>query len=145
MSTSRQFSKTLAIASNYDIPDAGVDTVKASLNYSIPTAYDCVEFAEFKAIAVPEDWMTFDLYGITVTAQVAAAEDLVFTLHQRPDTSLASTAQLTLPAGSNFAQLVINPPAIGLAKANTYFIKCTCADPDAVAQGVELAYTVAKF
>jgi hypothetical protein len=145
MSTSRQFSKTLAIASNYDIPDAGVDTVKASLNYSIPSAYDCIEFAEFKAIAVPEDWLTFDLYGLTVTAQVAASADLVFTMYQRPNVSLAATAQLTLTAGDNFAQLVKNPPVIGLAKANTYFIRCTCADPDAFAEGVELAYTVAKF
>lgn len=145
MSTTRQFSKTLAIASNYDIPDAGVDTIKSNIIYSIPTAYDCVEFAEFKAIPVPDDWLTFDLYGLTVTAQVAASADLVFTLYQRPDTSLAATAQLTLPAGQNFAQLVKNPAVLGIAKANKYFIRCTCSDPDAFAEGVELAYTVAKF
>jgi hypothetical protein len=145
MSTTRQFSKTLAIASNFDIPNPGVDTIKASLNYSIPTVYDCVEFAEFKPIPLPASWATFDLYGITVTAQVAAAADMVFKLYQRPDISLASTATVTLSAGDNFAQLIINPPVIGLSKNNTYYTRCYCTDSEAVAEGVELAYIVAKF
>jgi hypothetical protein len=145
MSLTRQFSKTLAVASNYDIPDVGLETIKSSLNYCVPTAYDCLEFAEFKAIANPATWPTFDLYGITITAQVPAEEDLVFKLYQREATDLSATATVVLSAGENFTQLVLDPVAQGLSKDNTYFMRCYSTDPEAVAQGLDLTYIVARF
>ena len=146
MSSTRQFSKVLAIASNYDIPDAGIETVKSNFTFNAPTVSDGLEFAEFEPFVstANPDWVTFDLYAISVTAQVAPLGDIVFDLFQRPDVDLSATATLTLGSGTNFRQSVAEPPAEGLAKTVRYFIKCSC-DEGIFAEGVQFTYVVGRM
>ena len=145
MSLTRKYSKVLAIASNYDIPDVGIETIKSSFSFNAPTVDDGLEFAELQPFVTNPDWTVFDIHALSVTAQVASTTgSITFDLYQRPDTDLSSYASVTLPISQNFAQYETISSAEGMSKSNRYFIKCSC-NSGVFAEGVQLTYTLRRM
>ena len=141
MSETRQFSKTLAVASNYDIPNLSETPVRSLASYTAPTLYNDFEFAHFSAI-YNHGYSTYSLYGMTLFVQTPSDEDIVLKLYD--GSSQVNTIEFTLSAGSSYAQLgdqSTTPAVSGLGVNNTYHIKCVQATtPGTLAQGGELTY-----
>ena len=141
MSTSRQFSKTMAVALNYDIPSFSDLPIRNIVTYSAPTVYIDYEFAYFSPIN-NQGLSSFSIYGMKVYVQEPSDTDLIFKLYQ--GASQVNDISFTLSAGASSASIndgVELPLVTGLDYAKTYHIKCTQAvNPVNIAQGIEFSY-----
>ena len=144
MSVSRQFSKALAVALNYDIPNLSsgdMSAIRSLAPYSATTIYDDFDFAHISPTR-NGGYNTYSLYGISVYGQDASDEDITFKLYNNG--AQVNGIEFTLTAGSNSAKLNdgTNTPIVsGLDPATIYYIKCSQpSTPTNKAQGVELTY-----
>jgi len=141
MSTYRQFSKTMAVALNYDIPSFSDLPIRNIVNYSSPTVYDSYEFAYFSPID-NQGLNTFSIYGMGVRVQSPSNTDIILKLYQ--GATHVNDISFTLSAGASSATIndgVALPLVTGLDYNQTYHIKCTqTTSPSTVAQGVEFSY-----
>ena len=148
MTTERKFSKLLAVASNYDIPQPGIDSIKTAMTYSAPTLYDGLEFAEF---GPPEgtdpEYSSFLVYGLTLSVQVASDQDLSIEIYQSNTNSLISELSFTLPANELFVKLSLGTtPKEGLSHSNSYYAKVVQdgTTPTVLAEGADLSYILSR-
>lgn len=148
MSVSRQFSKALAVALNYDIPNLSsgdLSAIRSLAPYTATTVYDDFDFAHISPTR-NGGYNTYSIYGISVHTQDVSDEDIIFKLYNNG--AQVNNIQFTLTAGSSSAKLndgLTTPVISGLDPATVYYIKCSQASaPTNKAQGVELTYFLHK-
>jgi hypothetical protein len=147
MSTERKFSKLMAIATNYDIPQPGIDSVKTVFSYNTPTLYDGLEFGEFGPLpGTDPEYTEFMVYGITLAVQVTSDQPIDVDIYQSNTNTLINDLSLTLPANQNFVKLSLGlTPKEGLSHNQSFYAKVTQAvEPDDLAEGAEISYVLAR-
>lgn len=149
MSSSRQFSKSLAVALNYDIPNLSsgdLSALRSTAVFSASTVYDDFDFAYLTSTA-NGGYSTYSIYGIIVNVQNTSDQDIVFKLYNNG--SQVNSKEFTLPANTasvKYNDGVTQPILSGLDPATTYYIHCSQATtPTVKAQGVELTYILHRI
>lgn len=140
----RQFSKSLAIALNYDIPNLSsgdLSAIRSVANYTAPTVYNDLEFAHISPTR-NGGFNSYNIYGITVHVQNTSNTDIVFKLYSLG--SQVNDVQFTLPANTTSVKYNDNlttPIVSGVDPAQACYIKCVQSSaPNVKAEGVELTY-----
>ena len=98
MSVTRQFSKALAVALNYDIPNLSsgdLSAIRSIATYTASTVYDDFDFAHISPTR-NGGYSTYSIYGISVHVQNPSDKDIIFKLYNN-DAHVNSIA-FTLPA-----------------------------------------------
>lgn len=140
MSTSRTFTKGLAIASNYEIPDVS-SSVKTVYSFSAPTLFDTFKFGYLKLLE-NAGYAVFNLHGISLSLQVPTDTDLTITMHQEDNDSLISNTSFTLLAGQNKGSKNFQAtPLAGLDHTKSFYALVTQSSPPVeLAQGAVITY-----
>ena len=139
MSTSRTFSKGLAIASNYDIPDVD-SSVKTVYNFSAPTLFDGLEFGNLKLIE-GAGYSLFNLHGISLSVEVPSTADITLSMHQADSGALITDTTFILPSGAqNASKTFLTTPVAGLAHNKSFYIRVAQASTSVLAEGAVISY-----
>ena len=140
MSTSRTFTKGLAVASNYDLPDV-TSSVKTVYNFSAPTLFDTLKFGYLKLLE-NAGYSVFNLHGISLSLQVPSDVDLTITMHQADNNALIADTSFTLTAGqSKGSKNFQTTPQVGLDHSKSFYALVTqSSTPIELAQGAVITY-----
>jgi len=146
MSETRRYSRALAVALNYNIPNLsgeGITALRAISTFTAPTVYNGFTFANLSPTR-NGGFSTFSIYGISVYVRDASDEDILFKLYSEYNDEQVDSIQFTLPANQTSVKYndgVTEPIISGLDPAQTYYIHCEQPTPPVnKAQGIELSY-----
>jgi len=144
MSTSRTFSKGLAVATNYDIPNVET-SVKTAYNFSTPTLFNELKFGNLKLLE-GAGYTVFNLHGLSLTVQVPSSHDLTISMHQSDSDALISDTTFTLAAGSTIAsKSFLTTPYAGLSHNKSFYVKVTqSASNPTLAEGAVISYILSN-